>query len=153
MSEPVLDLQIIFADGAEEFETCCATEIELLIRGALERAVVGEARPENELCVILGDNKMLHNLNLQYLEIDEPTDVLAFEYSEDPTVKVEGDIFVSLERVREQASPNGVSFENELARVVVHGFLHLCGYDHDNDAELKAMMERGEHYIAPGSGG
>lgn len=84
----------------------------------------------------------LHQLNLEYLNHDTLTDVITFPYVEPP--HVEGDIFISADRVRENALDFGLPFEQELRRVMIHGVLHLCGYS-DKTPEEKDTMTRKEN--------
>lgn len=79
----------------------------------------------------------LYRINLEYLAHDTLTDIITFPYTEPPLVS--GDIFVSIERVRENARQFGVAFERELHRVMIHGVLHLCGQG-DKTAEEKQEM-------------
>lgn len=87
---------------------------------------------------IFCDDNYLLELNQKFLERDTLTDVIAFNYSESAN-EVSGDIFISIERTRENASRFDQSPEYELLRVIAHGILHLCGYD-DKDAEQKKQM-------------
>ena len=99
-----------------------------------------------ELNYIFCSDEYLHKINLEYLDHDTYTDIITFDNSEDETV-IEGDIFISIERVRENSQTLNTVFEEELKRVIVHGLLHLCGYD-DHTPEDKAEMRRLEsNYI------
>lgn len=82
----------------------------------------------------------LHELNMQYLQHDTLTDIITFPYSERPYL--EGDIFISIDRIRENAQTFGVAFEDELHRVMIHGVLHLCGYSDKSPEEKKLMTEK-----------
>ena len=93
-----------------------------------------------ELNYIFCSDEYLHKINLEYLDHDTYTDIVTFDNSEDETV-IEGDIFISIERVRENSQTLNTVFEEELKRVIVHGLLHLCGYD-DHTPEDKAEMRR-----------
>lgn len=98
--------------------------------------------PESELSIILTDDARLHQLNLNYLGVDAPTDVLSFPASEtDPETggRYIGDILISLPRARAQAEAAGHALEAEVQLLVVHGVLHLLGHDHAESAE-KARM-------------
>jgi len=109
------------------------------------------------ISVVLSDDVLLHELNLRHREVDAPTDVLSFpadEGEETPAVEGEprylGDIVVSVERVERQASEAGLTGAEELAHVVVHGVLHLLGYDHEEPEEEAAMKAREESVLGPG---
>jgi probable rRNA maturation factor len=97
---------------------------------------------DSELSIILTNDARLHELNLNYLGIDAPTDVLSFPASEtDPETGARyiGDILISIPRAQTQAEAAGHSLESEVQLLVVHGVLHLLGYDH-TEAEEKALM-------------
>jgi probable rRNA maturation factor len=94
----------------------------------------------NNLNYIFCSDEYLHKINLEYLDHDTYTDIITFDNSEDEKT-VEGDIFISIERVRENSQTLNTVFEEEVKRVIVHGLLHLCGYD-DHTLEDKAEMRR-----------
>lgn len=107
-----------------------------------------------ELSITLVDNKKIQEINRDYRSIDQVTDVISFAIEDDdeeefwdffeeedfPIPRLLGDIFISLDRTKEQAKDYGHSFERELGFLVVHGFLHLNGYDHQTEAEEKEMF-------------
>lgn len=99
--------------------------------------------------VILVDDVYIHRLNLEYRHIDRPTDVITFalEDYEDiiyEDMRVLGDIYISIDRAREQAISYGHSLKRELSFLAIHGFLHLLGYDHMNKEDEKVMFEKQE---------
>ena len=96
---------------------------------------------------IFCSDEYLHKINVDYLDHDTFTDIITFDNSEDETT-IEGDIFVSIERVKENSQKLNTVFDEELKRVIVHGLLHLCGYD-DHSVEDKAEMRRleGEYIL------
>src|ERR1041384_8307666 len=107
-----------------------------------------------ELSIILTDDARLHELNLNYLGVDAPTDVLSFPASEtDPETgaRYVGDILISIPRAQAQAEAAGHSLEAEVQLLVVHGVLHLMGHDHA-DAEEKARMWKAQAEILEGLG-
>lgn len=83
----------------------------------------------------------LHKINLEYLDHDTLTDIITFPYTDAPPI--ESDIFISIDRVKENAKIFKTSFERELYRVIIHGVLHLCGYG-DKDDESKKLMRNKE---------
>lgn len=89
---------------------------------------------------IFCSDEYLHKINLEYLDHDTYTDIITFDNSEEES-SIEGDVFVSIERIRENAQTLNIVFEEEVKRVIVHGLLHLCGYD-DHTPEDKAEMRR-----------
>lgn len=101
--------------------------------------------------LILIDNKTIHKINLEYRGIDRPTDVISFALEDDKSCphiegmpRILGDIYISIEKAKEQAELYGHSFERELSFLAVHGLLHLLGYDHMEKEEEKIMFERQE---------
>jgi len=103
--------------------------------------------------LIVGDDE-IREMNHQFLGIDEPTDVLSFPDEADDFVqglsedRLLGDIAISLPTATRQATAVGHSLAAELAHLLTHGILHLCGYDHvDNPAEEARMRAREEHYL------
>lgn len=93
-----------------------------------------------ELNYIFCDDAYLLELNLKYLSHDTLTDIITFDYVEGKVLR--GDIYISVERVRENAEIFGVDFPQELLRVLAHGVLHLCGYKDKSDEEAKVMREK-----------
>lgn len=107
-----------------------------------------------EFNVILVDNEMIHTLNKTYRGIDRTTDVITFALEDDKTVitsgkmRVLGDIYISLDKAKEQAIEYGHSFMRELCFLSVHGFYHLLGYDHQNEEEEKIMFSKQEEVLS-----
>ena len=97
-----------------------------------------------ELSFVFCSDAYLLEINKQYLNHDTFTDIVTFDSSEDEDV-IAGDIFISMERIRENASKFSVSQKDELNRVIIHGVLHLCGY-YDKKKEDKALMTEKEDY-------
>lgn len=102
---------------------------------------------------VLGDinyvfcsDEYLLKINVEYLDHDYLTDIITFDNSEDEEL-IEGDIFISIDRVVDNAKTFNVSTEHELRRVLVHGILHLCGYLDKTDEEEKLMREKENHYL------
>jgi len=96
--------------------------------------------------IIIVDNKTVKEINKEYRGIDRPTDVISFALEDDSSfVKLEyrvlGDIYISIEKVREQAKEYGHSFLRELSFLTVHGILHLLGFDHMNKEDEKVMFK------------
>ena len=83
----------------------------------------------------------LHQINVSYLDHDTFTDIITFDQSEEEQSAIEGDIFISVERIEENASNFGVSTEKELLRVMAHGLLHLIGFGDKSPAEAERMRE------------
>jgi probable rRNA maturation factor len=117
------------------------------LRAAVLAALALEGRRAGEVAVVLADDAKLRELNRQWRDLDRATDVLSFGYDEGGDDEVDGDIAVSLERVRDQAKRFRVTQGRELARVVVHGALHLAGLDHQGAAERRRMRAREDRVL------
>lgn len=101
----------------------------------------------SEVSILLTDNTQIKELNSQYRGKDKATDVLSFPQdisSELEDVRMLGDVIISLEKITEQADDYGVTFDEELYRMLVHGVLHLLGYDHVNGGRQAAKMKAKE---------
>ncbi len=113
----------------------------------VKAALALERRTPGEIAIVLTDDADLRMLNRQWRGIDRATDVLSFSYDEDPPRRgkqVNGDLAVSLDRMRAQAKRFRVSEGRELARLVIHGALHLAGLDHLKADEREHMRTREE---------
>jgi len=103
-----------------------------------------KTNPSDELTIVLTTNQEIHKLNAQFLGHDYPTDVLSFPSDEidiDTDNNYLGDIIISYERAVEQARQANHSTEDEVKLLLVHGILHLLGYDHDDEERKKIMWE------------
>lgn len=102
--------------------------------------------------VIIVDNEYIHKLNRDYRKIDRPTDVITFalEDNEDiiTTPRLLGDIYISIDKAKEQAIEYGHSEEREICFLAVHGFYHLLGYDHQTKEEEKIMFTKQEEVLS-----
>lgn len=120
------------------------------LKEVLEYAVKKEKLKNVEFNVIIVDNNYIHKLNKEYRNIDRVTDVITFALEDDDVVisagdtRVLGDIYISIDKAKEQAVNYGHSFERELIFLAVHGFYHLLGYDHMNVEEEKIMFSKQE---------
>jgi len=115
-----------------------------LLQKWIEATILNETKIAGHLNFIFCSDIYLHKINVDYLEHDTFTDIITFPYSD---IKIEGDIFISIDRVRENAATFNTSFENELKRVIIHGVLHLCGYGDKTEAEAKEMRSKENQYI------
>ena len=102
-------------------------------------AAVLSVHKDSEVSITLVDDKQIHKLNKQYRNIDRPTNVLSFELGDDVLL---GDIFISLDTVAREAKDAGISIEEHTAHMIVHGMLHLQGFDHITDKQAKVMESR-----------
>ena len=96
---------------------------------------------------ILCTDDYLHQLNVSYLQHDTLTDIITFDTSEDEH-RIAGDLFISVERVKDNAADFGVPTETELRRVMVHGLLHLLGYTDETDEQEQTMRAKEDAYLS-----
>ena len=111
----------------------------------ISSVITSEGCQEEEINYIFCDDEYLHKLNVEFLDHDTLTDIISFDYSVGKTLK--GDIFISIERVEENAKDFKVSFEQELQRVIVHGILHYCGYKDKSEDDVKLMRKKENFYL------
>ena len=125
------------------------TEFELTnekqISDWLNKVIISENKKEGDINYIFCDDEYLVEINQQYLDHDTLTDIISFDYSVGN--ELHGDIFISVERVRENAEEFIVSFEEELQRVLVHGVLHYCGYKDKSEADELIMRNKEDEKI------
>ena len=108
----------------------------------LREVAEGESCRLGDINIIFCSDTYLLDINLQYLGHNYYTDIITFDYSEKPVVS--GDLFISIDTVRANAEFYGTSFDEELHRVIVHGLLHLIGFD-DHSEEDSALMRQMEN--------
>lgn len=111
----------------------------------LKMVVGSEIRRLGDLSIIFCSDNYILDINLRYLQHDYFTDIITFDYCEGDTVS--GDLFISIDSVRENAAFYGATFEDELDRVMVHGVLHLMGYDDHTPEDIAVMREKENYYV------
>jgi probable rRNA maturation factor len=118
----------------------------------LVREILASEKADSGVDVILIDDKFMKELNRKFTKRNKTTDVLSFGMREGEPDATEypslGDVYVSLDQARRQAEEYGVEFEEEVARLVAHGLLHLLGYDHADKAAEEIMRKREETYLS-----
>jgi probable rRNA maturation factor len=107
--------------------------------------IKSENKTEGEINYIFCDDNYLVEINQQYLNHDTLTDIISFDYSVGN--ELNGDIFISIERVLDNANDFKTDFDNELKRVMTHGILHYCGYKDKTEADVKVMRSKEEEKI------
>jgi len=109
----------------------------------INNSIREENRISGELNIIFTSDKYLLGINKQYLKHNYFTDIVTFNYCENDIIS--GDIFISIETVKNNSARFDVNYTTELKRVIIHGILHLIGYDDQNDEE-KAIIRQKENY-------
>lgn len=109
--------------------------------------ITAEACQLTSLNFIFCHDTYLHKINLEYLDHDTLTDIITFPYTAEGE-PIEGDIYISIDRIKENATKFKVPFLKELKRVIIHGVLHLCGYGDKSEEEQKIMRAKENFYLA-----
>ncbi|HEY5378588.1 MAG TPA: rRNA maturation RNase YbeY [Pseudolabrys sp.] len=112
---------------------------EAVVRAAIAASTAHSTR-DGEVSILLSDDSAVRELNRQWRGLDHPTNVLSFPAPQSPAAEgLLGDIVIAYETLQRESEDEGRDFLHHLAHLAVHGFLHLIGYDHRNDAEAEAM--------------
>ncbi|MCF6139733.1 rRNA maturation RNase YbeY [Flavobacterium sp. K77] len=128
------------------YETDFELDDETAFEQWLSRVIESENKKEGEINYIFCDDDYLHKINIEYLQHDTLTDIISFDYCVGS--EINGDVFVSIERIKENALDFNVSFDEELKRVLVHGILHYCGYkDKSDDDEILMRVKEDEKIL------
>lgn len=116
------------------------------IEKIINRICDDHKREIDSIEIIVTSDERLREISKKFLKKDHYTDVIAFNYAEDES-KIESEIYISLERVRENAKKFGESIENELRRMIIHGILHLNGYNDNIDDKHLIMRNKEDYYL------
>ena len=111
----------------------------------LRMVAESEIRRIGDLSIIFCSDNYILDVNMRYLQHDYFTDIITFDYCEKDILS--GDLFISIDSVRENAAYYGVAFADELDRVMVHGLLHLIGYDDHTEEEITTMRSKENYYL------
>ncbi len=127
------------------FETDFELKNSIKLQKWISETIISEGYELGELLYIFCDDEYLHKLNIEYLNHDTLTDVISFDYNIGKIIN--GEIYISVERVAENAIDFKTDFENELHRVMIHGVLHFCGYKDKSDTEERIMRQKEEECL------
>ena len=116
------------------------------VRAWLEFVLDQEDRELGEVSYIFCDDEYLYDLNVKHLNHNTLTDIISFDYSLGKVVS--GDIYISVERVDENARDRGIEFDDELHRIIVHGMLHYVGYKDKSESQRKSMRKKEDYYLS-----
>jgi probable rRNA maturation factor len=117
------------------------------LRETARAVLAGEGVAAAEISLAFVDNATIHRINKQFLDHDEPTDVITFPMSKPGAKSLQGELVIGVEVAREQAAERGHDAGTELCLYVIHGLLHLCGFDDTDDRPERAMRARERHYL------
>lgn len=113
----------------------------------IKKVVQQEGAKINELTYIFCSDPYLRQVNKEYLQHDYFTDIVTFDNSEEENI-VEGDLFISIDRIRVNSQDYEQPFEHELRRVIIHGVLHLLGYSDKTEEAQEVMRQKEDHYLS-----
>ena len=108
--------------------------------------IIKEAKTLGEITYVFCSDEYLHKINFEHLNHDTFTDIITFNYCDGDIIN--SDIFISIDRVKENAKIFQTTFQNELNRVIIHGILHLVGYDDKNDTDKELMRAKEDFYLS-----
>ncbi len=112
----------------------------------LKLVAQSEIRSLGDIAIVFCSDNYILDVNLKYLQHDYYTDIITFDYCEGK--RLSGDLFISIDSVRENAVTYGTEFADELNRVIVHGLLHLIGYDDHTPEEIATMRSKENYYLS-----
>ncbi len=127
------------------YETNFKLENEQRFSDWIIQTILNEDYKEGEINYIFCDDDYLHKINVEFLNHDTLTDIISFDYSVGK--ELHGDIYISVERVKENAKDFDVQFKDEIARVMIHGILHYCGYKDKSSDDKKLMRSKEDYYL------
>ena len=116
------------------------------VKNWIVKAILNENLKEGEVNYIFCDDNYLSELNIKYLKHNTLTDIISFDYTIGKIIS--GDIFISIERVKENAELFNTKYVDELHRVMIHGVLHYCGYKDKTDEEKTQMRSKEDYYLS-----
>ena len=117
-----------------------------LVNQLVNSVFLGEHQAKAEVNIILTNRESLSSLKKQYFNVDQFTDVIAFNL-EDKDEDIEGEVYISIDDVLENSKAFSVTFNNEFKRVLIHGVLHLLGYDDHEEDDIKIMRDLEQKYL------
>ncbi len=119
------------------------------VRKITELVLTKEKITHAELNIVLVDDEFIINLNKEYLNKETTTDVISFHFEEPPDLtNLEGEVYANIHQIKRQAEEYDVEFVSELHRIIIHGVLHLIGYEDSTPAKKKVMTEKEDYYLS-----
>lgn len=127
------------------YETDFTLPDEALIASWISGVIQSEGFKEGDINYIFCDDDYVHRLNVEFLDHDTLTDIISFDYSVGKILH--GDVFISVDRAKDNAHKYDVDTINEVHRLIVHGVLHYCGYKDKSEEDARMMRERENFYL------
>lgn len=127
------------------YETDFKLKDEELTASWISQTIAAENCKEGEINYVFCTDNYLHDINVKFLDHDTLTDIISFDYSVGK--ELHGEIYISVDRVKENAADFDVAFEDELSRVIIHGILHYCGYKDKTTEDAELMRAKEDHYL------
>jgi len=118
-----------------------------IIKQSIQALFLAEQKALQQLDVILCSDEYLLNMNKQYLQHDYYTDIITFDISGQHGTAITGELYISLDRVKDNGLLRNIPLKHEILRVVFHGCLHLCGYGDKKKSEITIMRQKEDHYL------
>jgi len=115
------------------------------LKSWIRETILSEKKEESDINIILCSDDYLLEVNREYLQHDYYTDIITFDYVEG--LLISGDLFISIDRIKENAKKENVPCETELRRVIIHGLLHLAGYKDKKKEDIKIIREKENFYL------
>lgn len=117
----------------------------IILKSYIKHLIINENKNFGDINIVLCSDNYLLKMNQQYLEHNHYTDIITFNYVEGRTIS--GDLFISFDRIKDNAESYKTEIKNELFRVIFHGILHLVGYNDKTKDEKKVMREKEDYYL------
>ena len=117
----------------------------IILKSYIKHLIINENKNFGDINIVLCSDNYLLKMNQQYLEHNHYTDIITFNYVEGRTIS--GDLFISFDRIKDNAKSYKTEIKNELFRVIFHGILHLVGYNDKTKDEKKVMREKEDYYL------
>ncbi|WP_411766145.1 rRNA maturation RNase YbeY [Winogradskyella sp. A3E31] len=128
------------------YETDFKLKDEAIFSDWISNVIMSEGFKEGDINYIFCSDDYLHKINVDFLNHDTLTDIISFDYSVGK--ELHGDVYISVDRVEDNAKDFEVSFNDELSRVMVHGVLHYCGYKDKTEEDKKLMRSKEDEYLS-----
>lgn len=128
------------------YETDFKLKDEAFFSDWISNVIMSEGFKEGDINYIFCSDNYLHKINVDFLNHDTLTDIISFDYSVGK--ELHGDVYISVDRVEDNAKDFEVSFDDELSRVLVHGVLHYCGYKDKTEEDKKLMRSKEDEYLS-----